>query len=86
MSDLRITFDNKNGEKVSLEYETFFDFVEKMDNKDIDIPMQDLKNVHAEFYGSDLIVKDFKDVTELCDFVDSLVKDYTKERDEIEEL
>lgn len=86
MSDLRITFDNKNGEKVSLEYETFFDFVEKMDNKDIDIPMQDLKNVHTEFYGSDLIVKDFSSIDSLYNFVNSIVADYSKEHEPIDEI
>ena len=84
--DLVITYDNKNGEKIRREYPAFADFADEMERNQADISMLNSNHIHAEFYSSNLVVKDFKDVTELCDFVDSLVKDYTKERDEIKEL
>ena len=90
MKDLVINYNNENGEKITKEYDTMFDFVADMESDKTDIPMLDYRNVHAEFYGSPFITKDFDTINDLyqfcSDIVKDLVKDFDKTVDEIELL
>ena len=50
MKDLKISYDNENGQRIKAEYDTLMDFIDTIDSEDIiDIPMLDYENVEADF-------------------------------------
>lgn len=66
MKDLRISYDNENGQRIKAEYDTIMDFIDTIDSEDnIDIPMLDYENVEANFFENPLLHKHFNTVEEL---------------------
>ena len=48
MKDLRISYDNENGQRIKAEYDTPMDFINTIDSEyNIDIPMLDYENVEG---------------------------------------
>ena len=69
MKDLRISYDNENGQRRNAEYDTIMDFTDDMEADDVDIPMMDYENVEAAFFENPLHHKHFdtiKDLYEHC--------------------
>ena len=65
MKDLRISYDNENGQRINAEYNTIMDFIDVMDSDEIDIPMLDYQNVEADFFENPLLHKHFNTIEEL---------------------
>ena len=66
MKDLRISYDNENGQRIKAEYDTLMDFIDTIDSEDIiDIPMLDYENVEADFFENPLLYKHFNTIEEL---------------------
>ncbi len=66
MKDLRISYDNENGQRINAEYDTLMDFINTIDSEDnIDIPMLDYENVEADFFENLLLHKNFNTIEEL---------------------
>ena len=66
MKDLRISYDNENGQRIKTEYDTLMDFIDTIDSEDnIDIPMLDYKNVEADFFENPLLHKHFDTIEDL---------------------
>ena len=55
MKDLKIKYENENGEIINTEYNTIVDFLDQMDSDETDIPMMDYKNVEADFFENPLL-------------------------------
>ena len=65
MKDLRVSYDNENGQRINAEYNTIMDFIDVMDSDEIDIPMLDCGNVEATFFENALQHKHFNTIEEL---------------------
>ena len=65
MKDLRISYDNENGQRINAEYNTIMDFIDVMDSDEIDIPMLDYGNVEVTFFENPLLYKNFNTIEEL---------------------
>lgn len=66
MKDLRISYDNENGQRINAEYNTIMDFIDTINSEDnIDIPMLDYGNVEATFFENPLLHKHFDTIEEL---------------------
>ena len=66
MKDLRISYDNENGQRIKAEYDTLMDFINTIDSEDnIDIPMLDYEKVEADFFENPLLHKYFNTIEEL---------------------
>lgn len=66
MKDLKISYDNENGQRIKTEYDTLMDFINTIDTEDnIDIPMLDYENVEADFFENPLLHKHFNTIEEL---------------------
>ena len=65
MKDLRISYDNENGQRINAEYNTIMDFIDVMDSDEIDIPMLDYQNVEADFFENPLLHKHFNTIEDL---------------------
>ena len=65
MKDLRISYDNENGQRINAEYNTIMDFIDVMDSDEIDIPMLDYGNVEATFFENAFQRKHFNTIEEL---------------------
>lgn len=66
MKDLRISYDNENGQRIKAEYDTLMDFIDTIDSEDnIDIPMLDYENVEADFFENPLLHKNFNTIEDL---------------------
>lgn len=72
--DLRIDYTNTSGNRVHTEYKTVMDFIDTMESSEIDIPMLDDTNVHAEFFNNKLNVKDFDTIGDLLEHCKEIVK------------
>lgn len=72
--DLRIDYTNTSGNIVHTEYETVIDFIDTMESDEIDIPMLDDTDVHAEFFNNKLNVKDFDTISDLLEHCKEIIK------------
>ncbi len=73
MKDLKIVYDNENGECIDREYDRIMDFIEEIESDNIDIPMLDYKNVIAIFFENPLNDKYFDTIEELLKHCKSIV-------------
>ena len=75
MKDLKISYDNENGQKIHAEYDTIMDFIDTIDSEDdIDIPMLDYGNVEATFFENPLIYKQFDTIEDLYNHCQEIIK------------
>lgn len=74
MKDLRISYDNENGQRINAEYNTIMDFIDVMDSGEIDIPMLDYQNVEADFFENPLLHKHFDTIEELYNHCTEIIK------------
>ena len=65
MMDLKISYNNENGQRITAQYETIMDFIDTMDSDEIDIPMFDYEDVDAVFFENELLTKHFETIEEL---------------------
>ena len=65
MKDLKISYDNENGQRINMEYDTIMNFVDDIDSDNIDIPMLDYENVEADFFENPLLHKHFETIEDL---------------------
>lgn len=75
MKDLRISYDNENGQTIKAEYNTLMDFINTINSEDnIDIPMIDYENVEADFFENPLLHKHFNTIEELYNHCTEITK------------
>jgi hypothetical protein len=74
MKDLKISYENDNGETIKAEYNTIMDFIDTMNSNNIDIPMLDYGNVEAMFFENKLIVKRFGTIDDLLNHCIEITK------------
>lgn len=75
MKDLKISYDNENGQRIYAEYNTIIDFIDTIDSEDdIDIPMLDYGNVEAIFFENPLIYKQFDTIEDLYNHCQEIIK------------
>ena len=67
MMDLKISYNNENGQRITAQYETIMDFIDTMDSDEIDISMFDYEDVDAVFFENKLLNKHFSTIEELYD-------------------
>lgn len=67
MKDLKMSYTNENGERVSAEYDTVMDFLDQMESNGVDIPMMDYTDVDAMFFENELNTKHCETIAELVD-------------------
>lgn len=65
MKDLRISYNNENGQRINAEYDTIIDFTNAMESDNVDIPMMDYENVDADFFENPLNHKHFDTIGDL---------------------
>jgi hypothetical protein len=65
MKDLKICYNNENGDLIRAEYDTIMDFTDAMESDDVDIPMMDYENVEADFFENPLLHQHFKTIADL---------------------
>ncbi len=65
MKDLRISYDNDYGKRITMDFDTIMDFIEMMESDNIDIPMLDYENVEAVFWENPLQHKHFDTIDDL---------------------
>lgn len=73
MRDLKISYDNENGQRINMEYDTIMDFVDAIDSDNIDIPMLDYVNVEADFFENSLFHKHFDTIEDLYNHCKSIL-------------
>ena len=74
MKDLKISYDNENGQRINMEYDTIMDFVNTIDSDNIDIPMLDYENVEADFFENPLLHKHFDIIEDLYNHCKSILQ------------
>ena len=75
MKDLKISYDNENGQRIYAEYNTIMDFIDTIDSEEnIDIPMLDYGNVEAIFFENALIHKQFDTIEDLYNHCQEITK------------
>lgn len=74
MKDLKISYDNENGQRINMEYDTIMDFVDAIDSDNIDIPMLDYENVEADFFENPLLHKHFETIEDLYNHCKSILQ------------
>ena len=74
MKDLKISYDNENGQRINMEYDTIMDFVDVIDSDNIDIPMLDYVNVEADFFENPLLHKHFDTIEDLYNHCKSILQ------------
>ena len=74
MKDLKISYDNENGQRINMEYDTIMDFVDAIDSDNIDIPMLDYVNVEADFFENPLFHKHFDTIEDLYNHCKSILQ------------
>lgn len=74
MKDLKISYDNENGQRINMEYDTIMDFVDSIDSDNIDIPMLDYVNVEADFFENPLLHKHFETIEDLYNHCKSILQ------------
>lgn len=65
MFDLAFSYDNENGNRITMKYVFIFDFIEDMESDRVDIPMMDYQNVEADFFENPLQHKHFNSIADL---------------------
>jgi hypothetical protein len=74
MKDLKIRYENENGDKINAEYDTIMDFTDAIGSDEIDIPMLDYTNVEADFFENPLLHKSFNTIAELYEHCKAILK------------
>lgn len=74
MKDLKITYENENGEKKIREYDTIMDFVDEMESDRVDIPMMDYGHVVAKFFENPLREENFSTIEQLYLHCKSIIR------------
>lgn len=74
MKDLKIDYDNENGECVTKEYDTIMDFIDEMESDSSDMPMMDYSNVNAKFFENPLQTYHFATIECLYNHCKEIVK------------
>ena len=74
MKDLRISYDNENGQRINAEYDTIMDFTSAMESNSVDIPMMDYENVEADFFENPLHHKHFNTIADLYNHCVAIMK------------
>jgi hypothetical protein len=74
MKDLKIRYENENGDKINAEYDTIMDFTDAIESDEIDIPMLDYTNVEADFFENPLLHKSFNTIVELYEHCKAILK------------
>jgi len=74
MVDLKVVYENENGEQIEREYDTIVDFIDEMESDGIDIPMLDYGNVVATFFENKLNVEHYKTVGELLKYCENITR------------
>ena len=74
MIDLKVVYENENGEQVEREYDTIMDFIDEMESDEIDIPMLDYGNVTATFFENKLNVKHCETIGELLEHCKNITR------------
>lgn len=74
MKDLKISYDNENGQRINMEYDTIMNFVDDIDSDNIDIPMLDYENVEADFFENPLLHKHFDTIEDLYNHCKSILQ------------
>lgn len=74
IKDLKIDYDNENGERVTKEYDTIMDFIDEMESDSFDIPMMDYNNVNAKFFENPLQTYHFATIEYLYNHCKEIVK------------
>jgi hypothetical protein len=67
MKDLKISYDNENGDRIETLYNTIMDFIDLMNLDTLDIPMLDYENVDAIFFENELNKKHFETINDLLE-------------------
>lgn len=74
MKDLKIDYDNENGERVTKEYDTIMDFIDEIESDSFDIPMMDYNIVNAKFFENPLQTYHFATIEHLYNHCKEIVK------------
>lgn len=74
MKDLRISYDNENGQRISAAYDAIMDFTDAMESDNVDIPMMDYENVEADFFENPLHHKHFNTIADLYNHCVAIMK------------
>lgn len=65
MKDLKISYLNKNNQRIYKEYDTIMDFLDLIKSEEIDIPMLDYSNIEAVFFENPMQHKFFDTINDL---------------------
>lgn len=74
MKDLRISYDNENGQRINTEYDTIMDFTDTVESDNVDVHMMDYENVEADFFENPLYHKHFDTIADLYNHCVSIMK------------
>lgn len=74
MSDLRISYDNENNQRITMDFDTIMDFTDLMESNNMDIPMMDYQNVEADFWENPLHHKHFDSIEDLYKYCKEIVR------------
>ena len=74
MKDLTFSYENCNGEKIHLEYDTIMDFLNDIESNKIDIPMLDDEKVNTTFFENKLNQKKFNTIFDLVENCKNIIK------------
>lgn len=74
MMDLKISYDNEEGKRISKDYPTIMDFTDEMESDKFDIPMLDYRNVEAELFEKSAQRKSFDTIADLYDHCKQILK------------
>lgn len=74
MKDLKISYDNENGERIEKEFDTIMDFLDLIESDNVDVPMMDYQNVSADFWENPLHHKHFDTIADLYNHCTMIIK------------
>ena len=74
MKDLVISYENENGERIYMGYNTINDFLDEMESDEIDIPMMNYANVVTRFFDNPKLDKVFPSINDLWKYCRMIVQ------------